>query len=238
LFTAPFFSSKSISTRIKAPLALVIAIVLMASLDKEKALVNVQLLQSQGTIGLLMMILREVLLGIAIGYTARLTFMGVQLAGQLVGHEMGFAMMRIMDPTTSANVTVVAQLNAIVATLIFLLIYGHHYVLMGLAKSFSAVPLGQWEPSHSFVLHLNTVFAGIFSAALRIAIPVMAALFLTKIALGIVARTIPQMNVFVVGFPLQIAIGLIAMAATLPLFAKALCTLFLAMRSNIWGVFG
>ena len=236
LLTAPLFGSKNIPMRVRVTLSLVIAIVLMTSLNQEKRLDNTLLIQSQNAIGLLMMIFRETLFGIAIGYTARLTFMGVQLAGQMVGLQMGFGMSRILDPTTRANVTIVAQYNVTVAMLIFLLIGGHHHILMGLARSFSAVPLARWEMSKSFAEHLSTVFASIFATALKIAIPVMAALFLTKIALAIVARTMPQMNVFIVGMPLQIAVGLMAMAISLPFFAKVLGALFMTMRDNVWGV--
>ena len=238
LFTAPLFGSKNIPRRIKISLALAITIVMITSLNQQMKLDGALLIQSQNVIGLLIMIFREVLFGIAVGYTAQLTFMGIQMAGQLIGQEMGFGMMRIMDPTTRANVTIVAQFKVTVAMLIFLIIGGHHYILMGLAKSFSAVPLAQWGVSEPLVEHLSAVFSSIFSTALKIAIPVMATLFLTKIALAIIARTMPQMNVFVIGFPLQVSMGLIAMSISLPFFLKVLGALFMTMRDNIWGVFG
>ncbi len=238
LFTAPLFGSKNIPVRIRILLSLVIAIVLITSMKQEKLLDNALLVQSQSAIGLTMMIFREIFFGIAIGYATQLAFMGVQLAGQMVGQQMGFGMARVLDPTTRANVTIVAQYNVTVTMLIFLLIGGHHYILMGLARSFSEVPLAQWEISRSLAEHLSTVFASIFATALKISIPVMAALFLTKIGLGIIARTMPQMNVFIVGMPLQIAVGLIAMAISLPFFVKALGAMFMAMRDNVWGVFG
>lgn len=235
--TAPFFGSKNIPVRVKALLVLILAIILTTSLSQDGKLNNVTFIYSRGLIGLSFVILKEILLGVAIGYTARLTFIGIQLAGQFIGHEMGFAMMRVMDPTTRASVTIISQYNTAVAMLVFLFIRGHHYILTGLAGSFSAVPLGQWAVSGSYVEHLNVIFGSIFSTALRLAIPVMAALFLTKVALAIVARTMPQMNVFVVGFPLQIALGLISMAITLPLFMNALQSLFVTMRDNIIGVY-
>ena len=152
---------------------------------------------------------------------------------------MGFGMARILDPSTRVNVTIIAQYNTVIATLIFLLIRGHHHILMGIAKSFSTIPLAVWEgviSSHTFIVHLNTVFAGIFATAFRIAIPVMGAAFLAKIAMAIISRTMPQMNVFIVGFPLQISVGLIAMALSLPFFVELLHPLFTSMRENIWVV--
>ena len=251
LYTAPFLSSKSIPARVRILLSCAIAIVLVTALDiegrhstslHEAALIDgrnnilrlQQFMLQQGIIGLFMAIFREVLLGIAIGYTAQLTFMGIQLAGQLMGHDMGFGMMRILDPTTQANVTIIAQYNTVIATLIFVLINGHHFIIMSLAKSFSSIPLAGWKPSASFIGHVNTVFASIFSTGLRVAIPIMGTLFLTKIGLAIVARTMPQMNVFIVGFPLQISAGLIGMAVSLPIFVKVINTLFISMRDNIW----
>ncbi len=238
LFTAPLFGSKNMPVRIRVSFALGITIVLIVSLNQMKQLDNVLLTQPQSAIGLIIMIFRETLFGVAIGYTAQLTFMGLQFSGQLVGQQMGFGMARIMDPTTKANVAVTAQYNVTVAMLIFLLMDGHHHVLMGLARSFSAVPLAQWEMSESLAEHLSAVVASIFATALKIAIPVMVPLFLAKIALGIIARTMPQMNVFIVGMPLQIAIGLIAMSVSLPFFAKIVGSLFMTMRDNVWSVIG
>jgi len=238
LFTAPLFANRNIPRRIKVSLALVITIVMITSLNQQAKLDGALLVQSQNVVGLLVMIFREVLFGIAIGYTAQLTFMGIQMAGQLIGQDMGFGMMRIMDPTTRANATIVSQYKVTVSMLIFLIIGGHHYILVALAKSFSVVPLAQWRVSGPFVEHVNTVFSSIFSTALKIAIPITATIFLTKIALAIIARTMPQMNVFIIGFPLQISMGLIAMSISLPFFLKTLGALFMTMRDNMWGVFG
>ena len=253
LFTAPFLGSKNIPVRVRILLSCAIAIVLITALDiggrrsmplHESALIdgrnNVLLLQQfmfqQGVIGLFIAIFREVLLGIAIGYTARLTFIGIQLAGQLIGTDMGFGMMRILDPTTKSNVTIIAQYNTVVATLIFLLIDGHHYIIMGLAKSFSSIPLAGWEPSAPLIGHINSVFASIFSTGLKLAIPITGALFLTKFGMAIIARTMPQMNVFIVGFPLQISVGLMGLAISLPIFVRIVNALFISMRDNVWSI--
>ena len=234
LFTAPFFSSKNINTRVRILLSLTIAIVLTTSFTNLMTEGIGDVSRFMRYPALIMAIFREVALGIAIGFTAQLTFAGIQLAGQIVGHEMGFGLTRLLDPSMNTNVTITAQYNVVLATMIFLLIRGHHHILMGMARSFSEIPLGGWNPSASFTGHLNDTFSGIFKTAFRLAIPVMAVLFLTKIGMAIIARTIPQMNVFIVGFPLQISIGLIAMALSLPFFVKTLNGLFELMRNNIW----
>ena len=245
LFTAPFFGSGNIPVRVRIMLSCALSLVLTASVREQgsplpalgaTALGDPRFLALGDPRFSLMAVFREVLLGIAIGYTARLTFVSIQLAGQLAGYGMGFGMARILDPSTRTNVTIIAQYNVVIAMLVFLLIRGHHHILAGIAKSFSAIPLGVWSPSASFIGHLNTVFASIFATGFRIAIPVMAALFLTKIALAIIARTMPQMNVFIVGFPLQISVGLITMAISLPFFVKILHSLFASMQENIFSI--
>ena len=236
LFTAPLFGSRSITARVRLLLAFTIAIVLTSVFIGGKGNIPAPLLRFNHTGQLFIAIFREILLGIAIGFTARLTFTSIQLAGEFVGYEMGFGMMRIFDPLTQANMTVTAQYNVVAATLIFILARGHHYILMGIARSFEAIPLAGWVPSASFIGHLNNVFASIFATAFRLAIPVIGAIFLTKVAMGIIARTVPQMNVFIVGFPVQISVGLLAMAISLPFFVKILHTLFITMRENIWAV--
>jgi flagellar biosynthetic protein FliR len=239
LLTAPIFGSKNVPTRIRIVLACAIGIVVTMSfagnLSGRRAVLNPSRVANDGL--LIMAVFREVLLGIAIGYTARLTFIATQMAGQLVGMGMGFSMARIMDPSTRANVVITAQYNLILTILIFLIIRGHHYVLMAIAESFSAIPLAEWSPSASFVGHLNTVFAGIFAAGLRMALPVMGAGFLAKIGMAIIARTMPQMNVFIIGLPIQIGIGLIAMAVSLPFIVKVLCAMFISMRENVFLIF-
>ena len=179
LFTAPFFGSKNIPVRVRIMLSCALSLVLTASVREQGSL----LLALGDPRFSLMAVFREVLLGIAIGYTARLTFASIQLAGQLAGYGMGCGMARILDPSTRTNVTIIAQYNVVIAMLVFLLIRGHHHILVGIAKSFSALPLGVWSPSASFIGHLNTVFATIFATGFRIAIPVMAALFLTKLGI-------------------------------------------------------
>ena len=240
LFTAPIFGSKNIPPRVRIVLACTIAIVLTLSavadgVETKAIALNASLVA--GNRLLVMAVIQEVFLGIAIGYTARLTFTAVQMAGQLVGMGMGFSMARIIDPSTRENVMLVAQYNTIVTTLIFLLINGHHYVLMAISESFSAIPLAGWRPSASLMEHLNNVFAGVFTTGLRIALPVMGAGFLAKVGLAIIARTMPQMNVFIVGLPIQIAIGLLAMAVSLPFFVKVLHLMFASMSENMWIIF-
>jgi flagellar biosynthetic protein FliR len=237
MFSAPFFGARNIPVLVRILLSFTVAVLITSAIVPYKNVQIHSLNNAQDSLWLFMAIIKELLLGIAIGFIAQLTFTGIQMAGQLIGNDMGFGMMNIMDPSTHGIVTVTAELNTIIATLIFLITYSHHYVLMAIAKSFETIPLGSWGPSESFVEHLNVVFGSVFATGLKLAIPVMAVLFLAKIAMAIVARTMPQMNFFAVGFPIQITVGLLAIAVSLPFTARVIYGLFLSMRDNIWLIF-
>jgi flagellar biosynthetic protein FliR len=158
----------------------------------------------------------EVLLGVLMGLSIRLLFTGIQMAGQLVGFQMGFAVANVFDPVTSAQVSLPAQAYNLFATLIFLTVNGHHQLLRALAESFRRLPpsAGLWADRTGEPL---TALAGeMFSLSIRVGAPVLVALLLTSIALGIVARTVPQMNVYFVAMPVSIAVGLIFMALSFP----------------------
>ena len=239
LMTAPLFGSQAIPVKIRILLPFVISIVLSMSLKGKIDLgSSVALIESQGMVGLSVAVVSEVILGIAIGFTARLAFVSLHMAGRLVGQEMGFGMMGMLDPSTRESMEIIGQYNTVVATIIFLAIRGHDFILMGIAKSFITIPLAEQWLTGAFIGKMNAVFVGIFETAFRIALPVMGALFLAKIAMGILARTMPQMNVFIVGFPLQIAVGLIGLAISLPFFVKILHTVFMSMRDDIWMLIG
>jgi len=240
LFTAPFFGNKNINSRTRVLIAFAIAVVLaipLKALINENSAIADSIPSINNYPSLVLAIFREIMLGVAVGYTAQLVFTGIQFAGQLVGHEVGFSMMNVLDPSTASNVNITTQFNMVLSTMVFLLIDGHHYILMSIAESFYKIPLGRWSISSAFIGHLNDLFAGIFITAIRISLPVMGAVFLSKIAMSIIARTMPQMNVFIVGAPIQIALGLIAMAISLPFFVKLLVMLFTSMREDVFLIF-
>ncbi|MGD2062965.1 MAG: flagellar biosynthetic protein FliR [Nitrospirota bacterium] len=161
----------------------------------------------------------EVLVGALVAFVIVAMFAVVQLAGQSIGIQMGFAAASQFDPASQSNSVVVAQFQFIVATLLFFALDGHHRAIEALAVSFSRVPLLHAQLSGGVMSLIVAVTAGVFVAAISIAAPVIAAMLLTNLGLGILARTLPQMNVFMVAFPLQITVGLLGLGITLPLLA-------------------
>ena len=237
MFSAPFFGAKNIPMQVRILLSFAIAVVITSATVPYKNVQIQSLNNMQDILWLFMAIIKEIILGVAIGFIAQLTFVGIQIAGQIIGNDIGFGMMNILDPATHDVITVTAELNTIIATLIFIVTYSHHFILMAIAKSFETIPLTGWTQSGAFVDHLNIVFSNVFTTGLKLAIPVIGALFLAKIAMAIVARTMPQMNFFVIGFPIQITVGLLAIAVSLPFMTRAIFGLFLSMRDNIWFLF-
>lgn len=161
-------------------------------------------------------VLREVLFGLALGLAMNLVFIGLQLASRLVGVQMGFGMGAVMDPITGAEFGTFDQFYALLVTLVFFTINGHHLVIQVLAETTRAVPLGSFDPFSLQVSGVTTLIAGLTVTAVRMAMPVIAALFLTDLGLGFVARTVPQVQVLVVGAPIKIVLGVIVLGAALP----------------------
>jgi flagellar biosynthetic protein FliR len=178
-------------------------------------------------------VLREVLLGAAVGLLVRSAFAGIMLAGQLAGYQMGLAIANVLDPQTSAQVPLVAQLFNLMAMLLFLTLDAHHLFIRGLVESFRLVPPLGAVLDGSLFDHLVRLSGGLFVVALQVGAPVVVALLLVSVALGLVARAVPQMNVFIVAMPLQILVGLAFIGLGLPELGAFLRILFAELASHL-----
>jgi len=165
---------------------------------------------------------KEVLVGLIIGLVFRLLFMGVETGGALVGYQMGFAMVELPDTDGSSQMPVIGKFWVLTATVIFFVIGGHHLVLRAFADSYEVIPPGVAGTSGAVGELLIKYTAYVFVIAIKIAAPVMITLFLADVALGVIAKTMPTMNVFFVGIPIKIAAGLAMLALSLPLFGYVL----------------
>lgn len=168
--------------------------------------------------GLLLASVTEALVGLALGIVVTTVFMAVYLAGQLIDVPMGFGMVNVIDPQTGGEVPIVAQFQFVMSMLVFFLIDGHHGLLRSLAQSFTLVPVGGARMSGDVVSAALEAVRSMFLLGFRLSMPIVGALFLTDVALGIVARAVPQINVFFVGFPLKVGVGLILLIAVMPAF--------------------
>jgi flagellar biosynthetic protein FliR len=170
------------------------------------------------TLLLILVILKELLIGIMIGILGRFLFIGVQFGGQIIGFQMGFGVVNILDPQTNSQISIIAQFQNIVMILIFLSIGGHRLIIEAIVQCFKIVPLGTFViPEHSYMFLVKT-FSEIFVIALKIVAPVFVTLIITHVIMGIIARLVPQINILIVGFPIQIAAGLIVIIFSMTYF--------------------
>ncbi len=225
--TAPVFSSRNIPVTVKASWILLVAFLVFPVVD-----FRTLALPSDG-LPLGIAVVRELLIGFSIGLGATLIFTGIQLAGQIIDIQMGLGMVNIIDPMTSTQVSAMGQYYFMVATLVFLAVNGHHVLLRGVVDSFTLVPLGQAHFSTALGTEMMNLFSQVFFIAFRVGAPVIGALFITNMALGVVARTVPQMNVFIVGMPLNLAVGFLITAVSMSFFTFILEGLFKGMYRDL-----
>jgi flagellar biosynthesis protein FliR len=168
----------------------------------------------------------QVLIGVIIGFVTSLVFTGISFAGELIDLQVGFAIANVINPSTQQNITIIGELQLALATLIFLATDSHYYMIQGIAGSFQLLPLPFMQLNPSVEGNLALFFTQSFLIVFEIAAPVVVALFLTNVSLAFMARVAPQMNVFVVGLPIQIVVGLTMMIIALPLLANVAPQLF------------
>jgi flagellar biosynthetic protein FliR len=164
----------------------------------------------------------ELLVGLLVGLVAGLVFVTFQMAGSFIGTQMGFGAATLFFPLQEGHMSVVDQFYSLLGTLIFLVLNGHHMVLQAFDRTFRAVPLGAAIQANAAALPLGHLMSEVFVAALQLALPVLAALLLTEVAFGVIARAVPQINVFFMGLPLRVLIGLMALSLALPATMSAM----------------
>ncbi len=170
--------------------------------------------------------LREVLIGLALSFSLHAVMMAFRVAGELVGHEMGFNMASIVDPNTGIHSPVLTQLYEVFFTLGFFMVGGHQLLLRGLAQSFERAPVGSLNVGESLPWLAEKLFSQMFTAGLTFAAPVLVLLMVASLLLAFLARAVPTLNVNEVGFTARIAIGLGALLVFAPLLAPALTNLY------------
>jgi flagellar biosynthetic protein FliR len=162
------------------------------------------------------LILKELLIGLAFALVLGVVAAGVQAAASIMDTMVGFSFAQLVDPLTQAQTAVIGQLYSIFAVIVFLLIGGDHLMIEGLAASYRLIPLGEIPSVTQFGAIAAHDLTTMFVIAMEVAAPVIIALALVDISLALVARSVPQMNVFIVGIPAKIMVGLGAIAASLP----------------------
>lgn len=217
--TMPLFSYRTIPTSYKIGLAFFIALIFFPTYDHSS--VHFEQLY-------LLLLLKEVMVGLLIGLIAYMIVSAVQIAGGFIDFQMGFAIANVIDPQTGAQSPIMGQYFYMIALLFLLAVDGHHLLIDGIHYSFQLIPLDgfmsvQENGLASFTIQ---VFNQLFLTAFQMAIPIVGCLFLVDVALGIVARTVPQLNVFVVGLPIKIFVSFVVVLFFLPIYIILVRVLF------------
>lgn len=207
--TEPVFGNRSIPATVRIGLAALIAILLAPSLGP---LPNV----TPGSATGLLILLQQMMIGLAIGFTMRIVYTAVEMAGNLAGLQMGLGFATFYDPQNAAQVPIVAQFLSLLAVLIFLTMNGHQMVLMALADSFRELPISTQPLAPQGWMAVTAWGGEIFRVGVLLSLPVVATLLITNLSIGIMTRAAPQLNIFAVGFPITISVGFLVLAISLP----------------------
>ena len=227
MMVAPIFGHRNIPASVKIGFAGILAIILMPVVPTPEIGLNASL----GSI--LVIAAKEIAMGLLIGFAAMVLFMGVQMSGHIMGFQMGFLVAQVIDPASGQKMSILGEFQFVLAMLIFLAIDGHHLLINAVAGSFSMVPLGGVAFSAAAAEIPIRICVDIFAIAVKIGAPMIVTLFLTDVALGIIARTVPQMNVFIVGFPLKIGTGFAVLAISFPFISYVFAKLMHGMDRNL-----
>lgn len=217
--SAPVFNNASLPMRVKLAAGLAVTLALVPALPP---LPRIDPASWAG----LAVLLQQGLIGIALGFTMRIVFAGIDLAGELIGLQMGLGFAVFYDPQNAGQSPIVAELAGLLALLIYLALNGHLMTLALLAESFAALPIGLPAfPAAGWETLLR--WAGsIFSIGLLLALPIISALLVANIALGVLTKVAPTLNLFAVGFPVTLMAGFAMLALSMPYFAPTLENLF------------
>lgn len=205
--TAPILSDRSIPNRIKLGFGLVLTLIIMPTIP---AIPTFDIFSLQG----FLILLQQMIIGLAMGFSIRLVFSAIGIAGQLIAMSMGLGFATFFDPQTRGQTTAISQFLTILVMLVFLSLDGHLLMISALANSFVTMPI-VIEGGGISPMKVVAWGEAIFSTGVLLALPAVAALLITNMALGILTRTAPQLNLFGIGFPVTLSIGFLVLALAL-----------------------
>lgn len=205
---APLFSSKMVNPRVRGIVAVALAVGLMPVVKRGE--IDLDVLPYFG------LLVKEVIVGLAFAYALHAMFAALQVAGTLLDTLIGFSFGAIVDPVTGTQSAVIQQMYSLFGVAIFIALGGDQMVIAGLGRTYEAVPLLDAPAINTMVQGAQVAFSGIFVSAFMIGAPVIIAIIIVDAAFGVVTKVVPQMNVFAVGFPAKMLVGLTLIGATLP----------------------
>ncbi len=224
---SPFFGSLSVPLRIKAGLAIFMALLIFP-------VVNHTLPSLSGNLGeYYSLVISEVAIGIIIGFLCTIIMSTFQVSGEFYSVQMGFGFVNTVDPLSQVEQPIIGQLIGLFAMLIFLVAGGHHLMITAVFNSYEAVPIFSLKASNLVFDKTVAVFCGMFLTALKIAMPIMGVLFLVTLAMGLMAKVAPAMNIMALGWAITIVAGIVILILVMPLIGQAAQNIFTCVFSDI-----
>lgn len=210
--TAPFFSMSAIPSKVKIILSIIIALSMTAMFGNKQPDIEFQFWT------IVVLGLKEFAVGAIIGYTANLMFDGIRFAGGMIDLDIGFQTALVFDPNAMVSPTLIGELKAMTALVIFVMLNGHHFLIEAVYASVQAVPLTTFSLTQSTITMIAKLVTNVCIIAVKIASPVLASLFLTNLAMAMLGKVAPQINVFALNMQAKIAVGLVVLFVSMPLF--------------------
>jgi flagellar biosynthesis protein FliR len=208
----PLLAQRSVPVRLRVALAFLIALCAQASLPE---MPTVALDSAQA----FLIVIQQLLIGLSLGFAARVVFAAIELGGELVGLQMGLNFAGFFDPATGGQTTAVSRFYGVSVSWLFIVINGHLLLIAAVVQSFHAFPVGPEPFAFLRSVQPQAWGAEIFRLGLWIALPMVAMLLFVNLVLGIVSRVAQQMNVFAIGFPITVSVGLLGVLLTLPMMS-------------------
>ena len=230
LVAAPPFNNEGLNTQARLVLGLAIALAITPALPTIAA---IDPASGQG----LLILAQQMLIGLSMGFAMRLVFSAIDLAGTMISNQMGLGFATAYDPQSAAQTAVVSEFLGMLALLIFLAINGHLMVIAMLGRSFTLLPIGSTTIASTSWQNLANAGGVIFSSGVLLSLPVVCALLIANIALGVLGRVAPQLNLMAIGFPITIVLGFSALIVSLSYLASPLQTLFEFGLQSMLGYF-
>jgi flagellar biosynthetic protein FliR len=223
---APVLGHSSVPVQLQAGLGVFMAFALYPIMAARGVQMDLQLA------ALAVLAVQEVITGIAIGFASGIIFAGAQVAGELIGFDLGLSLATAFDPETGTN-NIIGSFLYLAMVLVFLLLNGPQFILQAIVLSYDAVPLGGLAISGATAEKMLQMVGVIFVVGLKCAAPIIVASFLLNLALAVLARVAPQVNVFIISFPIKIGVGVLVLMAAAPILVYAFRRLLLSFEEDL-----
>lgn len=216
IFTAPVLGNQAVPSIAKIFLSFVLAYIVFLTIDKGKITFEVNL------ISIFVFGIKEILTGLIIGYSLNFVFYGISYASHIIGYDMGLMFAEVLNPMQEMNNNIVGEVLFYGSIMIFIIINGHHHLINAIVTSFSVIPIGKYVVNKPLLDLIIFMSASVFTIAVKIAAPILVSFFLIHIAEGIIAKVLPQVQVFFITQPLKIGLGFAFLSALVPLYVMTI----------------